>query len=133
MKTIRKNKLSIPENAGVIKYLDRLARGSGMVHPDITYRMKELYDGLNGMALCRYENSIIIMCNQTLAILAVAFGMAYSLRTGAMFDKAINAGAETTHQWSDGSSPLNLMTFGNDWIAGMWHKDEAVWISSVTV
>ena len=131
MKEITANQLLNPENDGVIKYIEYLTHGPGMVHPDVELRMKELNKNLDEMALRKYKNSMIIKCNKTSSIVVVAFGMAYSLRTGNMYKAAINAGIKTIHTWSDGSS-LNLIeSFGPDWVVGTWHKDEADWIASL--
>ena len=131
MNKITEDQLSNPENSRVIEYMERLASGPGMVHPDVEDRMKELSRKIDGMALRKYKNSMIIKCNQTSIIVAAAFGTAYSIRTGEMFRTAIDAGAKTVHRWSDGKS-LNLIeTFGPDWVVGTWHKDEENWINSL--
>ena len=117
-------------NAGIIEYMDQLSQGQGIVHPDVEQRMKELSQRLVGTSLRKYKNSTIITNDQSSSIVAVAFGTAYSIKTGRMFKNAIDSGAKTSHQWSDRTS-LNLTeTFGPDWIVGAWEKDEEDWIQS---
>lgn len=131
MKKISKSELSMAENTGVVEYMERLARGAGIVHPDVVDRMKALSHRRDGTALCKYKNSIILKCNQTSSIVAAAFGTAYAIRTGEMFRTAVDHGAKTILQWSDGNA-LNLTeTFGPDWVAGAWHRNEASWIGSI--
>lgn len=130
MKTISLSELSLDTNAGVIEYMEKLGQGQGMVHPEIEERMKEIDRNLNGMSLKRYKNSIIIKDDASPQIVAVAFGTAYSIKIGSMFEHGINSGARTTHNWSDGTSLDLTELFGYDWIVGSWEKDETNWIQS---
>lgn len=130
MKTISLSELSLDINAGVIDYMEKLGQGRGIVHPDIEERMKEIGSNLDGMSLKRYKNSIIIKDDASPRIVAVAFGTAYSVKIGSMFEHAINSGARTTHNWSDGASLELTESFGHDWIVGAWERDETNWIQS---
>lgn len=112
--------------------MDELGRGQGMVHPDVEERMKQLGKNSEGMSLRRYKNSILIKCDNSSLIVAVAFGTAYSIKTGSMFEQAIDSGAKISHQWSDGSSLDLAGSFGHDWIVGAWKKDEKTWIHSAS-
>lgn len=102
-----------------------------MVHPDVEERMNELFRGLHSASIHRYENAIVIININTETIIAAAFGTAYTIRTGSMLDLANNAGAKTINKWSNGTT-LDLKTFGTDWVMGAWHKNETVWMNSVS-
>jgi hypothetical protein len=130
VKTITKSELYSAADKGIIKYMDQLSQGSGIVHPDVEERMKELSDSLNGMLLRKYRNSTVIKSNHDSTIVAVAFGTAYSVKAGSMFTNAIDSGARTFHQWSDGTKLDLIRTFGHDWIVGTWNKNETNWIQS---
>ena len=130
MKSISKSELSSKANTGVIEYMEKLSQGQGVVHPDVEERMKELSKNLEGMSLRRYKNSIVIKSDNLSAIVAVAFGTAYSIKIGLMFKHAINSGATTSHHWSDGTSLDLIESFGQDWIVGAWENNEENWIHS---
>ncbi len=130
MKSISSSSISQAVNSGVIKYLNELGKGNGMVHPDVQDRMKELSNELEGMSLRKYKNSLAIELLSSSLIVAAAYGTAYSLRVGTMTQAAIDNGSITSHNWSDGSS-LNLIeSFGSEWVVGNWHKREASWLQS---
>jgi len=130
MKSITRSDLNLRIDRAIIEYMDHLAKGGGIVHPDVEERMKELSMSAKNLSLRKYKSSIVIKENQTLSIVAVAFGTAYSVKTGKMNQDAIDSGAKTTHQWSTGDS-LNLNeTFGPDWVVGAWESDEETWILS---
>ncbi len=128
MEAISRKELAAEVNDGVIEYLEELGKGPGVVHPDVEERMKELSQNLKGMSLWRYRNAIIIKTDQSSTIVAVAFGTAYSIKIGSMLKEAVSSGAKTYHRWSGGGSLDLVESFGHDWIAGAWAKDETDWI-----
>ncbi len=130
MKTFNKADLAHPDNKGVIAYLDELAIGGGMVHPDVDEKMRKLGGQIKAVTLGRYERSYLIVHDPTGLILAAAYGTAYSIRTGTMVNQAKQAGAKAIHAWSDGTVN-DLADFGDDWVVGSWHEDEPVWMGSV--
>ncbi len=130
MKSISRSELFSETNSGVLEYMDELSLGQGIVHPDVVERMEELRKNLEKMSLRRYKNSIIIKSDISSVVVAAAFGTAYSIKAGSMFYRAIDSGAKTSYNWSDGGS-LNLIeSFGRDWIVGSWEDNETDWIRS---
>lgn len=140
---------SSPLNRGVLEYLRSRSRKVGLkaglesasptsvadplakthTHPEIGERF---WDKL-GSSLpvdCRW-----IVCGapalvhpQTGVLFGVAIGMAYCLRlTEADLERALKAGAETEHRWSDGSTLDLASQFGPGWVFGGWEQAELEW------
>jgi len=130
LKSISRSDLRADIDAGLIDYLDWLAQGQGVVHPDVAPRMRELAKSLDEVVLRAYANSLVVQDERGAGVIAVAFGTAYSIQVGSMFASAVKTGAQTLHRWSDGSSLDLVETFGPGWIAGAWENAEIDWIRS---
>lgn len=129
MKSITAAACSMPANAGVIAFIEDLAKEGGMVHPDLNHYLNELRKQLSGVALRKHRRSQVLINVETQTIVAVAFGMGYAIKVGKNLREAMKKGKPQQITWSDGSC-LDLPTvFGDGWIEGSFDDEEAGWIS----
>jgi hypothetical protein len=129
MKPVSEKVFAVNENEGVISYLKDLARGSGMVHPDVSGRLRELKEEVNDLILRRCLRSEVLLDVNTQRILVVAFGTGYALRVDQQLTNALTEEKKQKIDWSDGTS-LNLeKQFGEGWICGSYDKAEVIWLS----
>jgi hypothetical protein len=130
MKLLSDEAIKNPANHYVIKYLNSLSKGPGIVHPDVQIRMSELGNNLIGMSVRKFKNSIVIVENSGSSIVAAAFGTAYLIKAGGMIENAIKAGASTVQKWTNGGE-LNLdESFDHEWVFGSWHNEEETWVKN---
>lgn len=129
MKPISEIAHSIPDNIGVLGYIEELVNGDGMVHPDISQHLNELRKQTKGVALRKYQRSMVLIGIESQIIHVVAFGMGYAVKVGEHLDEALKKGKAQMITWSDDSCLDIISVLGRDWIEGTFDNDEAHWIS----
>ncbi|MGI9324650.1 MAG: hypothetical protein ACR2PZ_05475 [Pseudomonadales bacterium] len=128
MKTIPKAVLANPQNALALDYHKQLSDQPGMVHPDIEERLGELQQLLKESQLLDLGRHQVVVLKPTSVIVAFALGTAYFINTGTQHQEALAAGMASNNRWSSGEVLDVSVTFGNDWVVGGWHANEARWI-----
>ncbi len=134
-----------PLNKKVLQYLSRVGKPESQVlaspdsvsdpymqqgsHPDIVQRVwNEIGNSLPMDCRCLIYGTPALIHPQSGIILAFCNGTQYNLRLiTADFRDAIAKGALTRTKWSNGKEMDSLSDLGNDWIFGVWSKDEIKW------
>jgi hypothetical protein len=129
MKPISDAAHSIPANVGVLGYIAELAKGGGMVHPDLSEHLYSLRKQAKGLALRKHECSEVLIGVESMIIHVAAFGTGYGLKVGEHLEEALEKGKAQKITWSDESCLDIPSVLGADWIVGSFDDDEAHWIS----